>query len=105
MTEHNKSDESRMNRNRLVTISDMKKDTWATLVAEIEQLWEATSPAIRQVGIMRDGTGIIKFVSWEKSDLPMMGEGETFYISGAPVSEYNERLSIGLVKTTKVVKL
>lgn len=95
----------RTQRNRLTVIGDMKKDTWATLVAEVEQLWDVTSETMRQVGLLRDGTGIIKFVSWEKSELPIMVVGKTYYISGAPVSEFNDRLSIGLVKTTEVKEL
>ena len=90
------------NQNSIKQIKDLEAGKWVTLEVKVEQIWESNHEAIRQTGIMTDETGIIKFVSWEKSNLPMLKEGETYRIGTVPVSEYDDHIQISLVKTTKI---
>ncbi|MCK4500733.1 hypothetical protein KAU11_09545, partial [Candidatus Babeliales bacterium] len=71
----------------------------------VEQLWESDHSAIRQVGVFTDDTGIIKFVSWEKSNLPLMEEGVIYRIGKVPVTEFDERLQVALVGTTEITRV
>ncbi len=42
----------------------------------VEELWDATSPAIAQVGLIADESGKTKVTIWEKSNAPWIEEGE-----------------------------
>ena len=86
-------------------IEDLNAGDWAEIVVKVEQLWESEHPAIRQVGVLTDDTGIIKFVSWEKSNLPLMEEGITYTIGKVPVTEFDERLQVALVGTTEITRV
>jgi ssDNA-binding replication factor A large subunit len=59
-------------------------------------LWEPSSPAIRQVGLIEDESGRTKFTSWVASDQPWINEGERVRIHGAAKNWYNGRVSVAL---------
>lgn len=87
-------------------ISDLKENKWADIQnVEVDQLWENEHPSIKQVGLLKDETGIVKFVSWTKSDHPLVQEGATYNIKSMPVSSYNDYLSVAFVKTTKIERV
>jgi len=44
----------------------------------VTQLWEPSSSAISQVGLIEDESGRTKFTSWVASDQPWIEEGSTF---------------------------
>src|SRR6056297_2795360 len=54
-----------------------------SIEGRIEVLWDATSPAIAQVGLVADESGKTKITVWEKSNQPWMEEGERVRIHGA----------------------
>ena len=86
-------------------IEDVKVDTWVNLEAEVLELWENEHPLIRQVGLLKDSSGIVKFVAWERSNLPLLEEGITYKLEGMPVSEFEDRLSVALVSTTVITRI
>lgn len=89
----------------LSSISNATDGDWANIVGEVIKLWEPTSSSIMQAGLIQDGTGIIGFVSWTKSDLALLNVGSIYYFKGCPVSKYKDRLSIGLVRTSEIKEL
>ena len=93
------------NKNNIKQIEDLEAGKWVTLEVKVEQLWESSHESIRQTGVMTDATGIIKFVSWQKSNLPTLLEGETYRIGKVPVTEYEGNMQISLVKTTKIERM
>lgn len=86
-------------------IDILESGVWANIEAEVKEIWNNEHPAIRQVGILKDSSGIIKFVSWEVSDKPLLQEGETYSFEGMPVTSYEDRLSVAIVKTTVITRI
>ncbi|MDS0296598.1 DNA-binding protein [Halogeometricum luteum] len=62
----------------------------------VTQLWEPSSSAISQVGLIEDESGKTKFTSWVASDQPWIEEGECVRIHGAAKNWYNGRVSVAL---------
>jgi replication factor A1 len=86
-----------------VKIKDITKDgMWVSLKAKVVQLWESDKSSISQVGLLGDDTGIIKFVAFTKSDLPLLEEGKSYHFSNLVTDSYNGRFSVKLNKTTVI---
>ncbi|MFC7233448.1 DNA-binding protein [Saliphagus sp. GCM10025308] len=62
----------------------------------VTQLWEPSSAAISQVGLIEDESGRTKLTSWVASDQPWIEEGERVRIHGAAKNWYNGRVSVAL---------
>lgn len=77
-------------------------DKRVILEAEVDQLWEPRSDKIRQVGLLGDGSGRIKFVSWKSADQPLLDEGAHYRVEGAMTDEYEGRFSVQLDNGTSV---
>jgi len=61
-----------------VKIKDIIKDgMWVSLKAKVVQLWENDKSTISQIGLLGDDTGVIKFVAFTKSVLPLLVEGKS----------------------------
>ena len=88
------------------TIEQLEPDSWVNLTAEVQELWDNEHPAIRQVGLLKDDTGIVKFVSWEKSGQPLLQLGVRYELIGIHVNPvYEDRVSIALVSVSKIIRL
>ena len=90
---------------KITAIEDLIEGKWANLEVRVSQLWENDHEAIRQVGLLEDDTGIVKFVSWEKSNHPLLEEGATYRIRRLPVTKYEDFLSVALVSTTEIERI
>ena len=90
---------------KITAIEDIVPEKWVNLEATVLQLWDNNHPAIRQVGILRDDTGIVKFVSWNISNLPRIEEGVTYRFKAMPVTEYEKQYSVAMVATTEIERL
>lgn len=71
------------------------------LVAEVEVLW-SPSEKQKQVGVLRDKSGIVKFVSWEDSDAPRLREGEKYLLKDLLVDEFRREKWVKLDSKTSV---
>jgi ssDNA-binding replication factor A large subunit len=69
----------------------------------VTQLWEPSSSAISQVGLIEDDSGKTKFTSWKASDAPWIEEGERVRIHGAAKNWYNGRVSVALTGWSTVM--
>lgn len=69
---------------------------------EIKTLFE-TSGSIQQAGLIGDDTAKTKFTIWNKSDCPMVREGERVRFRAAKVNWYRGRWSVALTSTSRVV--
>ncbi|USZ71440.1 DNA-binding protein [Natronosalvus halobius] len=67
------------------------------------ELWDASSPAIQQVGLLEDETGRTKFTIWAKSRQTMVREGERVRFRTAAKNWYNGRCSIALTRWSEIV--
>ncbi|WP_255194641.1 SOSS complex subunit B family protein [Natronobeatus ordinarius] len=62
----------------------------------VTQLWEPSSSAISQVGLIEDDSGKTKVTVWEKSNAPWIKEGEHVRIHGAARNWYEGRVSLAV---------
>ncbi|MFC4540435.1 DNA-binding protein [Halosolutus amylolyticus] len=69
----------------------------------VTQLWESSSSAISQVGLIEDESGRTKLTSWVASDQPWIEEGERVRIHGAAKNWYNGRVSVALTGWSTVM--
>lgn len=87
-------------------ISDIQEDgKWVTLKAKVLQLWEPNSDSIKQVGLLGDENGKIKFVSWKKADLPELEEGKSYLIKAAIVDSWNDKFQVNLNSRSSITEL
>ena len=87
-------------------IADINQsEQWINLRAKIVQLWDSTSPAIDQVGLIGDETGTIKFVKWAKSNLPALVEGKSYSLENMTTDEWEGRFSVKMNRTTRIQEL
>ncbi len=67
-----------------------------TVEGTVQTLWEPSSSAIQQVGLIEDESGQIKFTCWERSNQTMVREGQTVRFRAAAKNWYEGRCSIAL---------
>ncbi|CQH61630.1 uncharacterized protein HHUB_3504 [Halobacterium hubeiense] len=67
-----------------------------TVQGTVQTLWEPSSSAIQQVGLIADDSGKIKFTCWEKSGQTVVREGQTVRFRAAAKNWYEGRCSIAL---------
>jgi replication factor A1 len=79
--------------------------SWVDLKARVVQLWMPENPAIKQVGLLGDETGVIKFISWIKANLPLLEEGKCYYIKKAVSDEWQGKFSVKFNKNTKIKEI
>ena len=80
-------------------------EEWVDITAKVVDLWDATSDAVAQVGLLGDETGTIKFTKWSKSDLPELEEGAVYSLRNVVTDEYQGRFSVKLNRTTTIEEL
>jgi len=77
-------------------------DEWVDIGVKVVELWDATSEAVGQTGLVGDETGTVKFTSWEKSDVQKLQEGETYRLSNVVTDEFQGRMGVNLNSSTEV---
>ena len=80
-------------------------EEWIDVTAKVVDLWDATSDAVAQVGLLGDETGTVKFTKWSKSDLPDLEEGNVYDLRNVVTDEYQGRFSVKLNRTTTIEEL
>ena len=92
--------------NDRVEVADIDApEQWLDLTAKVVDLWDATSDAVAQVGLLGDETGTVKFTKWSKSDLPSLEEGAVYDLRNVVTDEYQGRFSVKLNRTTVIEEL
>jgi replication factor A1 len=89
-----------------VTVADIKAPgKWVNLKAKVVQLWDKESESISQVGLVGDSSGVIKFIVWQKANLPLMEEGKVYNLKNVVTDEYQGKVSIKLNSTSSIEPL
>jgi len=89
-----------------VRVKDISaSNCWVDLKVKVVQLWDPTSDAISQIGLVGDGTGVIKFVKWVKSGLPDLAEGQSYLFKNVVTDEFQDRFGVKLNRTSKITEL
>ncbi|GGL41001.1 DNA-binding protein [Halarchaeum grantii] len=73
-----------------------------TVEGTVSELWDPSSPAIAQVGLIEDESGRTKFTIWERSNQPVVREGQTVRFRAAAKNWYEGRCSIALTGWSRV---
>ena len=77
-------------------------EEWVDVTGKIVELRNPDSDAIAQAGTLGDETGTVDFVSWAKSDLPTVSEGEVYRLGNVVTDEYEGQFSVKLNSTTTI---
>jgi replication factor A1 len=89
-----------------VKVAEVKEpNRWIDLGAKVVQLWEPTTDAISQTGLLGDETGRIKFTKWSRDNLPKLQEGKSYLIKSAVTDEFQGKGSIKLTRNSKVEEI
>jgi len=75
---------------------------WVDLRVKVSQLWESTSEAISQSGLIGDETGTIRFVKWSKAELPDMEVGKSYLLKNLVTDEFSGRFSVKMNRTSQI---
>ncbi|WP_396614044.1 DNA-binding protein (plasmid) [Haloferax sp. S1W] len=67
-----------------------------SIEGQVETLWDPSHPSIAQVGLIADDSGQTRVTIWEKSDAPLIEEGEQVRIHGAARNWYEGRVSLAV---------
>jgi len=78
---------------------------WVDLEVKVVELWDPTSSAISQTGMVGDETGAIKFVKWTKSELPDLKEGHSYLLKNVVTDEFQGRFNVKLNRTSAIEEL
>ena len=82
-----------------------KEGAWVNITATVQTIWDNEHPSIRQVGLLKDDTGIIKFISWEKSGLPLIQADIEYELTNVVVGKYEDYYSVSLNSNTKIARV
>lgn len=86
-----------------VTVDQITEDdTFYTVNVQIGELWDDHSDAMSQKGIAYDETGSIIFKSWEKSQKPLLTQGQSYRLKGVASDEYQGNMSISINSQTEI---
>jgi hypothetical protein len=74
-----------------------------TVEGEIIELWEPSTPNIQQVGLIADESEVTKFTVWERSNQPVVAEGEVVRLCNVKKSWHRGRCSLVATGWSRVV--
>jgi replication factor A1 len=78
---------------------------WIDLEAKVLGLWKPHTESVAQVGLLGDSTGVVKFVSWAKSDLPELEEGKAYSLEMVVTDEHEGQNSVNLNSETSIEEI
>lgn len=95
---------------QLKTIKEAKSGTgppFASLQGEVVELWQPSSPKIKQVGLVEDISGEkIKFTTWmNQPEVLTLEKGERYYFGNVFLKEFQGKWGFEIKKTSRVEKV
>jgi hypothetical protein len=86
-----------------VKIKDInEKDVHISIEATLIKLWNNTNKSIKQIGLLKDDTGIIKFVSFNGNYAPVLELNKIYVFRDLVTNYYNNSYSVLINKSTIV---
>lgn len=81
-------------------------DNWITAKGEILQLWDNDADSIRQVGLLGDETGRIKFTRWATDESEVqLEEGEVYGFESVVTGEFNDSMQLEINSNSSITHL
>ena len=94
------------NANEVVEVGSIDEaNEWVDVEVNVRELWSPNTDSIAQVGLLEDDSGTVKFVAWQKSNLPEMAEGESYALSNVVTDEYEGNFSVNLNRNSEIEAL
>ena len=89
-----------------IKIKDIRREnSWINLKARVFQLWNSESESISQIGLLGDETGTIKFITWKKSNHPLLEEGKCYEFKNLVTGSWQGKLQVNLNKNTIITPI
>jgi replication factor A1 len=86
-----------------VTVSEINDpDQFVTVEVKVSDIWDNDTDVLSQVGLVQDETGRVKFKTWEKSQKPLLTEGQTYRLERVATDEYQGNMEISINSETNV---
>jgi len=85
-------------------IVDLENEKWYTVKGRVVQLWDNTHNSIKQVGLIGDATGTVKFTSWASADAMELELDKSYKFSNVITSEFNGKMQIGINKKSEITE-
>lgn len=89
----------------LTKIADLKSKQWVSVKAKVITLWEPSSPAIAQTGIIADESGSVRFIIWAKSEKPEVKEGSSYIFRNVVTDEFAGNLRVIITRTSEIEEI
>lgn len=80
-------------------------DQFVTVEVEVSEIWENDTDSLSQVGLVHDDTGRLMFKTWEKSQKPLLTEGESYRLEKVATDEYEGDMQISINSNTEIEML
>lgn len=77
-------------------------DQFVTVEVQVSDIWDNDTDVLSQVGLVQDETGRIKFKTWEKSQKPLLTEGQSYRLERVATDEYQGNMEISINSNTNV---
>lgn len=77
-------------------------DQFVTMEVEVADIWDNDTDVLSQVGLVQDETGRIKFKTWEKSQKPLLTEGQTYRLERVATDEFQGNMEVSINSQTEV---
>lgn len=91
---------------KTIKISEINApDQWVTIEGTVVSIYPGTSPSITQSGLIRDDTGVIRYVIWAKSGHAPLEKFKTYRLESVVTSEYNQLFSVGVNRNSVITPL
>jgi hypothetical protein len=96
----------------IASVSNMPAERGVSVDARVATLWENSSDAIQQVGLLppansspSDDSPVVKFVIWADNDLPVRREAGSYRIIGALTDRYNGKMQLTVDSQSEIQSL
>lgn len=78
---------------------------WVSVKAKVVQLWDSSSPNVTQVGLIGDDTGIIKFITWAKSQKGKVEEGKSYLFRNVVSDSFGGRMQVNVNRNSEIKEI
>lgn len=75
---------------------------FVNIEVQVSDIWDNDTDVLSQVGLAHDETGKIKFQTWEKSQKPLLTEGQAYRLERVATDEYQGNMSVSINSNTSV---
>lgn len=80
-------------------------DQWVTIEGVVTAILPSNNPAITQSGLINDGTGVIRYVIWQKSGHSPLEQFKAYRLENVVTSEFNGSYSVSVNRNSHITAI